>query len=215
LIRYDAHYYYLCFVFFLWDFYLGSAAGFLELLLFHPVDTITKRLMSTKTKYIVPGQTVHNLNNIIFKNQCNAGVLTKAVSLFPGLGFAAGYKVLQRTYKFGGQPFVNDAINTYAGKWFKQTFGEKQGKTLMQATAGSIIGIGEVILLPLDVLKIKAQTNPAAFGNHKGLGMVRMLWTEGRGLYAGAGATMMRNAPGSFALFGQLKYIVASFSSFV
>lgn len=72
----------------------------------------------------------------------------------------------------------------------------------MQATAGSLIGVGEVLLLPLDVLKIKAQTNPAAFGEHKGLGMAKLLWTEGRGLYAGAGATMMRNAPGSFALFG-------------
>lgn len=104
-------------------------------------------------------------------------------------------------FSSGGQPFVNDAINSSAGGWFKSTFGEKQGKTLMQATAGSLIGIGEVILLPLDVLKIKAQTNPEAFGNHKGFGMARMLWSEGRGLYAGAGATMLRNAPGSFALF--------------
>lgn len=27
-------------------------------------------------------------------------------SLFPGLGFGAGYKILQRVYKFGGQPYV-------------------------------------------------------------------------------------------------------------
>ena len=141
-------------------------------------------------------------NMIIFKNTANAGVMTKAVSLFPGLGFAAGYKILQRTYKFGGQPFVNDQINSLCGGWFKRTFGEKSGRSLMQATAGSLIGVGEVLLLPLDVLKIKAQTNPAAFGNHKGLGMAKLLWTEGRSLYAGAGATMMRNAPGSFALFG-------------
>ena len=32
---------------------------------------------------------------------------------------------------------------------------------MMNATAGSLIGIGEIILLPLDVLKIKRQTNPA------------------------------------------------------
>jgi len=182
---------------------LGSAtAGGCELLLFHPVDTITKRLMSTKTKYIVPGQTASNLNQIIFRQHVDAGALTKVKSLFPGLGFAAGYKVLQRTYKFGGQPFVNESIENSAGSWFLRTFGDKQGKTLMQATAGSIIGIGEVILLPLDVLKIKAQTNPAAFGDHKGWGMVKMLFSEGRSLYAGAGATAMRNAPGSFALFG-------------
>ena len=32
------------------------------------------------------------------------------VSLFPGFGYAAGYKVLQRIYKFGGQPYFNDLI---------------------------------------------------------------------------------------------------------
>lgn len=182
---------------------LGSAtAGLCELLLFHPVDTITKRLMSNKTNYRVPGQTMSNLNKIIFKQAADASAFKKAFSLFPGLGFAAGYKITQRVYKFGGQPFVNDQINTMAGGWFKKTFGDKTGKTLMHATAGSLIGIGEVLLLPLDVLKIKAQTNPAAFGELKGFGMAKMLWTEGRGLYAGAGATMMRNAPGSFALFG-------------
>ena len=174
---------------------LPSACRFL----FWQVDTITKRLMSNKTNYRVPGQTMHNLNKIIFKQSADAGAFKKAFSLFPGLGFAAGYKITQRVYKFGGQPFVNDQINTTAGGWFKKTFGEKTGKTLMHATAGSIIGIGEVLLLPLDVLKIKAQTNPAAFGELKGLGMAKMLWTEGRGLYAGAGATMMRNAPGRSA----------------
>ena len=30
----------------------------------------------------------------------------------------------------------------------------------MHALAGSCVGIGEVALLPLDVLKIKSQTNP-------------------------------------------------------
>lgn len=152
--------------------------------------------MSNKKKYVESGQTAKNLNLIIFKDAAEAPLLTKVRSLFPGLGFAAGYKILQRTYKFGGQPFVNDSLNKHAGGWFKSTFGEKQGKTLMQATAGSLIGIGEVLLLPLDVLKIKAQTNPAAFGDAKGIGAVKLLWTEGRSLYAGAGATALRNAPG-------------------
>lgn len=31
------------------------------------------------------------------------GTVRKYLSLFPGLGFGAGYKILQRVYKFGGQ----------------------------------------------------------------------------------------------------------------
>lgn len=34
--------------------------------------------MSNKTKYIVPGQTAHNLNLIIFKQQANAGACARA-----------------------------------------------------------------------------------------------------------------------------------------
>jgi hypothetical protein len=63
----------------------------------------------------------------------------------------------------------------------------------------SLTGIGEVLLLPLDVLKIKRQVNPEAF---RGRGFLRIFREEGTGLYRGWGWTMARNAPGSFALFG-------------
>lgn len=69
----------------------------------------------------------------------------------------------------------------------------------MHATAGSLIGIGEIVLLPLDVLKIKRQTNPEAFRSR---GFFRIVADEGTSLYRGAGWTAARNAPGSFALFG-------------
>lgn len=36
---------------------------------------------------------------VVFKNAAEASVGTKFLSLFPGLGYAAGYKVLQRVYK--------------------------------------------------------------------------------------------------------------------
>lgn len=61
----------------------------------------------------------------------------------------------------------------------------------------SLIGAGEVVLLPLDVLKIKRQTNPEAF---RGRGMLRIIADEGFGLYRGTGWTMARNFPGSFAV---------------
>jgi hypothetical protein len=100
------------------------------------------------------------LNDVIFKHAADAPLFTKYKSLFPGIGFAAGYKVLQRIYKFGGQPIVSDYLNSHPdiSQAFTQTFGEKYGKSLISACAGSIIGIGEVALLPLDALKIKVQT---------------------------------------------------------
>ena len=181
---------------------LGSAvAGFSELIIFHPVDTIAKRLMSFEKRVIqsnVSG-TLAVLNTIIFKSKADASVLTKYASLFPGLGFGAGYKITQRIYKFGGQPIVRDLIEKNYSKNFESAFGKRNAKTIMYATAGSIMGVGEIVLLPLDVLKIKAQTNPEAF---KGRGILQLVKEEGRNLYKGGSWTAARNAPGSFALFG-------------
>eukprot|EP00172_Hildenbrandia_rubra_P003188 Plantae.Rhodophyta-Hildenbrandia_rubra.ctg47939.p1 GENE.Plantae.Rhodophyta-Hildenbrandia_rubra.ctg47939~~Plantae.Rhodophyta-Hildenbrandia_rubra.ctg47939.p1 ORF type:complete len:314 (+),score=70.29 Plantae.Rhodophyta-Hildenbrandia_rubra.ctg47939:105-944(+) len=130
----------------------------------------------------------------------NPSILARYTSLFPGLSFAAGYKILQRVYKFGGHPWVREQLTGLMGKDVVGRFGESKGKIVLHAMAGSIIGVGEVALLPLDVLKIKSQNNPAAL---KGRGLVGILRTEKlSGLYKGAGWTAARNAPGSFALFG-------------
>ncbi|KIV87989.1 mitochondrial GTP/GDP carrier protein 1 [Exophiala mesophila] len=175
---------------------LGSgSAGIAELMVFHPVDTIAKRLMSNSGKIT----SVSNLNSVIFKEYASASIGTKFTSLFPGLGYAAGYKVLQRIYKYGGQPFVRDYLTSHYAQDFDNAFGKGTGKAILNATAGSLIGIGEIVLLPLDVLKIKRQTNPEAFRSR---GFFRIVADEGMGLYRGAGWTAARNAPGSFALFG-------------
>ncbi|ORZ41358.1 mitochondrial carrier domain-containing protein [Catenaria anguillulae PL171] len=185
--------------------FVGAAtSGALELICFHPVDTIAKRLMSNQSvKVFGPGmsfaQSTDAASKIIFRDAYSKPAGARYLSLFPGLGFAAGYKVLQRVYKFGGQPIVKDYIKSNHGETFKRVFGEKSARTWMEATAGSLVGIGEIVLLPLDVLKIKSQTNPESL---KGRGIVDLFVKNGRDLYRGAGWTAARNAPGSFALFG-------------
>lgn len=174
---------------------LGSGtSGIAELLVFHPVDTIAKRLMSNKAKL-----SASTLNATIFRQAADFGLGGKFLSLFPGLGYAAGYKVAQRVYKFGGQPYFRDVIDKSPAKaYFESAFGAKTGKMMIHATAGSLTGIGEVVLLPLDVLKIKMQTNPDAL---RGRGLVKLVTDEGiASLYRGWGWTMARNAPGSFAV---------------
>ncbi|GAA5965346.1 hypothetical protein JCM21900_006005, partial [Sporobolomyces salmonicolor] len=172
---------------------LGSGtSGIAELAIFHPVDTVAKRLMSNK----VSGKP---MMEVVFREHATATAGKKFLSLFPGLGYAAGYKIMQRVYKFGGQPYFNDFLNKNFKQSFSSVFGEKNGKAMMAATAGSLTGIGEIVLLPLDVLKIKRQTNPEAFRSR---GFLQIVKDEGFGLYRGASWTAARNAPGSFALFG-------------
>lgn len=79
------------------------------------------------------------LNAVIFKEKSNAAAGRKFFSLFPGLGYAAGYKVLQRVYKYGGQPFVRDYLSQHHGDKFDNTFGKGTGKAIMNATAGRCV----------------------------------------------------------------------------
>jgi hypothetical protein len=171
---------------------LGSAiAGISELALFHPVDTIAKRLMSTETRIVganISGTAI-NLNHAIFRESCNKNAVQKFGSLFPGVGFGAAYKILQRVYKFGGQPVLKDFLGNKYGAEFENRFGHANGRTLIAAVSGSLIGIGEVFLLPLDALKVKAQTAPEQL---KGRGVVDIFAKEGFGLYRGAGWTAAR-----------------------
>merc|ERR1712166_1191232 len=121
----------------------AGCAGCCELAVFHPIDTVAKRLMSNETA------TAGRLQQVVFRQHMHSGGLSKWRSLFPGFGFGAAYKITQRVYKFGGQPWVAE----YLGR----NHSAQLSTTMQQAISGSIMGVGEVLLLPLDALKIKAQ----------------------------------------------------------
>ncbi|KAG5487969.1 hypothetical protein LSCM1_08284 [Leishmania martiniquensis] len=178
----------------------ATAAGVLEIAFFHPFDTTAKRLMANKGSIVrgSVGETAANLNTIVFKKHADAGLLRKLWYLYPGSLYAVVYKVFQRVYKFAGQPVVRDLLSSNYRDGYKRCFGEAH-KVMEDATAGCLIGLGEVFLLPLDRLKVLSQTNEAAMRG----GLLPLLRQEGlRGMYAGTVVTMCRNAPGSFCLFG-------------
>jgi hypothetical protein len=177
----------------------AGIAGFCELSLFHPVDTIAKRLMNSKEAL-----TKENYNQILFQKAADQVPLKKYGSLFPGFGYGALYKVSQRIYKFGGQPVLNDFLQRTV---FKPNDGceiSKNAKFFSNAISGAVMGAGEVMLLPFDVMKIKSQTNPEV----RKMGFAGLVKQEGlSGLYAGAGFTAARNVIGSSMLFGVNSYV--------
>jgi len=73
------------------------------------------------------------------------------------------------------------------------------GKCHVSRYFWELVGLGEIILLPFDVLKIKAQTNPDVLKNRA---VYEVLKIERMHLYRGWNWTAARNVPGSFALFG-------------
>lgn len=45
-------------------------------------------------------------------------------------------QVLQRVYKYGGQPVARDFLAQHYGNDFERAFGKKSGKAIMHSTAG-------------------------------------------------------------------------------
>jgi hypothetical protein len=184
-------------------FFIGSSiSGILEILIFHPIDTVAKRLMSNTTTIFKKGEesssNMQRLSKVIFKDAADRSIVGKWLSLFPGVSFGAAYKVLQRTYKYSAQPILKDHLQAKYSAQYADTFGSS-GNDMLHASSGALVGMGEVVLLPLDVLKIKSQTNPDVL---KGRGLADLIVKENFKLYRGIWWTMARNCPGSFALFG-------------
>jgi len=175
----------------------SSTAGIGEVVFFHPPDTIAKRLQSNTTSVFKNGGVLSTLNNVIFREAANASVLAKIGNLYHGLGFAMPYKISQITYKFGGQSLVCDRMRESLGPQLTAAFGKNTGTDLLNACSGGIVGAGEVIILPLDILRIKAQTNPQALKDGLALNINTLA-----GLYRGWEFTASRNMLGYFTLFG-------------
>ena len=179
----------------------SSVAGLSEIAIFHPLDTIAKRLMSHESKVFKSNfvDTHRSIQQIALKENASKGWLRGIPNLYPGLGFAVSYKLSQRIYKYAGQHELKNYITKNHKERFDSIFGEKNSNAYISAVSGSLIGMGEVALLPVDVLKIKSQTNPETF---KGRSLTSILLKENFSLYNGWQWTILRNAPGSFALFG-------------
>lgn len=181
--------------------YGSAVSGLLEISLFHPFDTATKRLISNEKSVVGKTfpETNRNLKKVVLGEHANRGWVRGVPSLYPGLKFATSYKLSQRVYKYSGQHYVKNYLLNNHKNGFDFVFGEKYSNTMISAVSGSMIGVGEIALLPLDVLKIKSQTNPEAL---KGRGLVKIVKEEGMNLYSGSAWTASRNAVGSFTLFG-------------
>lgn len=177
-----------------------ACAAIIENIIFHPLDTIVKRLEADTTHTRDP----QHLSRIIFHDAHDKSLLAKYKSLLPGFNFAIEYKIFQRMYKFGGQPLIRSAVTKrlMTHPYVIRKFGESGARILCEAVSGSLVGAGEVVLLPLDALKIKMQAQLPMDSPKVSVRELIAMCGGVRQLYNGAGWTILRNVPGSFALFG-------------
>ena len=179
----------------------ATLAGALEVLMFHPADTTSRRLMSYEKRVVEGGlaKSFRNALNVVL-GECPRTPLAIIAHMYPGSFYAVCYKLSQRTIKFAGQPYVNDYLRHNHSASYQKWFGQRQHKIFMEATAGSIVAVLEISVLPFDRMKVLSQTNRKTIGSR---GMIRIAAQEGVAtLYAGACVAALRNVIGTSVLFG-------------
>jgi len=180
----------------------GASAGTLTAFCINlPFETATTRIQISNKQF-------HTMNRpefykMLFNNEYNGiSALPRHLTSLSN-GFVAGvcYKLVQGTFRYYTQPtikhffFENQRINAV----FKESFGEKFWRPMMEATAGSATGLLEVGLLPLDTIKKVCMANEKRINIYS---IYRMLVQENVRLYRGATWTAARNMTGSFFQFG-------------
>ena len=180
---------------------ISAVSGVLEVTVFHSIDTVSRRIqVSEQPIYKFDMKFTENIRRLecILLRDSNQGLSSAFSSLYRGYFFSVAYKVIQRTYQFGGQPIVRAQLETKTGAHLRTYLGEKAGSTATEAMAGAVMGFAEVSLLPIDRLKIKLQTQSELWR----LGIFKSLAGEWPHYFRGAGITLARNIPGSSLLFG-------------
>eukprot|EP00916_Digyalum_oweni_P012462 GHVL01020621.1.p1 GENE.GHVL01020621.1~~GHVL01020621.1.p1 ORF type:complete len:206 (+),score=20.72 GHVL01020621.1:43-660(+) len=159
--------------------FLGSGlAGCSEMTVFYPLDTSSKRLMHDRCsiKRCTVSNRLKQIHGCIFRDAVGKSFLTKVHSLYAGFGIATVYKVSQRSYQFGSQPYFRDIL-VYSGyqDMLHKRWGTQLGEVCLSSTAALFMGIGEVLFVPINSLKIKAQTEPSTL---KGRSLINILRSQ-------------------------------------
>ena len=84
---------------------------------------------------------MNNASKILFQEHHDSGFAKKYGSLFPGIGYGGIYKISQRVYKFGGQPYVREYMESKLGYGKEKT---AFNSFLLNGLSGSVMGAGEV-----------------------------------------------------------------------
>ena len=151
----------------------GFLTGFIEISIFHPFDTAIKRLI--------------NYDKILI-NSSDKSKNYKINSFYNGYSIAALYKISQRTLMFGYQPIIYNRLNKENNKYYNCL------------VSGSMIGITEVLLLPLNRLKVICQTNEK-------IKIKDVINRNKFKLYKGLEIVALRNSIGCTTLFSSKLYM--------
>lgn len=137
-------------------FYGGLTATATSAGMFHWGDTLTYRLMANRNSVFSGGlkASLLRLNGVIFQESSGGGIWQKTQSLNSGLVPALKYKIGQRGFRYLTQPALQQVFHGYYGL----------SPTMAAGSSAVIVAVSEsTVLLPIEILKVKAQLYPSQY----------------------------------------------------
>lgn len=162
----------------------AGAASVLEHTSIHWLDTWLRRVQNSKK----PVQTWDQKKQAGWGQAYGKGWTAVVRSLHKGFWTSGVYKLLSRMMVFGGQQPTASWLNE------KMQPVSSTGVVAVNALAGGSVAAMQVILTPLDTMKIKKQNADART-------TAQMIREENMKLFKGASATLLRNVPGAIVQF--------------
>lgn len=176
----------------------ATVTGLIEAGVFHGLDASIKRLQKYKGVVYHPEDSYKikyaKVCDVVFQGlPKDKSFFYKAASLYvnTGIRYAFLYKGLQRGLKLGLQPTLQDHLKTNYDNALHQVFGA-YATMMTHIISGAILGVSEIVILPLDAQKIKYQTNALKY---QGVSLWQVMKTEN--MFKAWKLTGMRNALGS------------------
>lgn len=177
-------------------FFASSISATIESMLFHPLDTVAKRLQHNPVRIsIYSPQFSTQLKQAVLPN---ANTLRAAfVSLYQGIFVGIAYRILQRNIMFVGQPAANYILNKKSGPAIEHYFGPTLRGPLIASLAGWMTCIMEMPALFLDTVKVRMQNKHLDF----------MPAFKSGNLLDSMGITVTRNMIAATSLFGGAAFV--------
>lgn len=174
------------------QFVCAAAAGSISQVMFYPASTALTR-MQVNTGAI---RSLEDCKRVILGDAYKGSIRSKISSIYSGFMMAGTYKIATRTMKYGMQPPLANFLTRHYGTAARNYFGDMHGKALLEALAGGVIGVLEVLFFhSLDTIRIKRQS-----GDRTALS--QLIRRDPLKLYNGACLTMARNFTSFSVLFG-------------
>jgi hypothetical protein len=190
------------------------SASFATGLIYHPLDVMVRRWQRSTLTLKQAKSDPAGLRTVIFQQAANGTGFHKLASVFQGFPIGITYKCVLLTYVMVCESAIVNLVKaSRLNQVYQTALGSNYALAATHATAGALVGLGETVFLPLEILKTQYVTNPVVRQTIKTSGLGYYLAQEKRFFYKTAPIAALKYSLGLSVFFGIDSAVKCSYAS--